>query len=50
MQAFKAMMRRETVLIQRTFFVYIFKAVQVSCLRLLVLCCISVCSSFIIMQ
>lgn len=32
MQAFKAMMRRESVLIQRTFFVYIFKAVQVSCL------------------
>jgi len=29
MQAFKAMMRRETTLIQRTFFVYIFKAVQV---------------------
>lgn len=30
MQAFKAMMRRETTLIQRTLFVYIFKAVQVS--------------------
>jgi len=29
MQAFKAMMRRETTLMQRTFFVYIFKAVQV---------------------
>ncbi|KAL3144459.1 hypothetical protein ABBQ32_004202 [Trebouxia sp. C0010 RCD-2024] len=28
MQAFKAMMRRESTLIQRTFFVYIFKAVQ----------------------
>ncbi|DBB05992.1 hypothetical protein WJX82_004698 [Trebouxia sp. C0006] len=28
MQAFKAMMRRETTLIQRTVFVYIFKAVQ----------------------
>lgn len=30
MQAFKAMMRRESTLIQRTLFVYIFKAVQVS--------------------
>lgn len=28
-QAFKATMRRETILIQRTLFVYIFKAVQV---------------------
>lgn len=28
-QAFKATMRRETILINRTLFVYIFKAVQV---------------------
>ena len=36
-QAFKALMRRELLLMQRNAFVYIFKALQVSLIRLVYL-------------